>query len=194
MAIRAHAARAKDGPGLYGSKRDTALTATPQLSAPALRQGKLRQAAKNRSLPLTQLRGFPSSRAKRVKFPSKNRHRSAPPRRRGSAKPRSVTADIAQITDSCASPGSVSASEKGSGFVSAEASHATTPCSSFCTLSASSFLLRLLTHEFRTPNATDPGDSHKLRLWFPSFARPRLIFDVELLLSSTSALASGSKA
>jgi probable addiction module antidote protein len=36
-------------------------------------------------------------------------------------------------------------------------SHATTPCSSFCMLSASSFLLRLLTHEFRTPNATEPG-------------------------------------
>jgi len=41
-------------------------------------------------------------------------------RRRGSAKLRSVTADIAQITDSCASPGSVSASEQGSGLVSAE--------------------------------------------------------------------------
>ncbi|MCB1966418.1 MAG: hypothetical protein KDI64_10360, partial [Candidatus Accumulibacter sp.] len=61
----------KDGLGLYGSKRDTALTATAQLSAPPLRQGKLRQAAKNRSLPLTQLRGFPSSRAKRVQFSQK---------------------------------------------------------------------------------------------------------------------------
>ncbi|WP_300320063.1 hypothetical protein, partial [Accumulibacter sp.] len=49
-------------------------------------------------------------------------HRSAPLPRRGSAKPRSVTTDIAQIADSCASPGSVSVSEKGSDFVSAEAS------------------------------------------------------------------------
>jgi hypothetical protein len=111
----------KDGFGLYGSKRDTALTATPQLSAPPLRQGKLRQAAKSRSLPLTQLRGFPSSRVKRVHLPSKNRHQSAPPPLRGAVKPPSLTADIAQITDSCASPGSVSVSEKGSGFVSAEA-------------------------------------------------------------------------
>jgi hypothetical protein len=110
----------KDGFGLYGSKRDTALTATPQLSAPPLRQGKLRQAAKSRSLPLTQLRGFPSSRVKRVHLPSKNRHQSAPPPLRGAVKPPSLTADIAQITDSCASPGSVSVSEKGSGFVSAE--------------------------------------------------------------------------
>ena len=108
----------KDGLGLYGSKRDTALTATPQLSAPPLRQGKLRQAAKNRSLPLTQLRGFPSSRTKRVQFPQKT---TIGARRRSGVKPPSVTAaDIAQITNFCAPPGSVSVSEKGSGLVSAE--------------------------------------------------------------------------
>ena len=54
--------------------------------------------------------------------PSAHRHRSAPRRRRrGSAKPRSVTAYIVQIPNCRASPGSVSASEKGSGFVSVKA-------------------------------------------------------------------------
>ena len=53
--------------GPRGSKRDTAaLTATPLRIAPPLRQGKLRQAAKNRCLPLTQFPGtsaFPAPKA-----------------------------------------------------------------------------------------------------------------------------------